>query len=136
MDSQQSPGNLMKPLVRLTLACSLALAGSALHAHMPDPALTAPSSTAQRLYAEARKDLLQIRVLVSNGRAQSSVGSGFLLGDTNLVVTNYHVIAEIAPGAGDLQRRIPGYQRPSRQPGAGRPGCTARPGNSAGRPAR
>ena len=96
MDSQQSPGNLMKPLVRLTLACSLALAGSALHAHMPDPAFTAPSSTAQRLYAEARKDLLQIRVLVSNGRAQSSVGSGFLLGDTNLVVTNYHVIAEIA----------------------------------------
>ena len=86
----------MKALIRIILPCSLALAGSGLRANIPEPTISAPSSTAQRLYADARKDLLQIRVLVSNGRTQSSVGSGFLLGDTNLVVTNYHVIAQLA----------------------------------------
>lgn len=84
----------MKPLACISLAGCLAFASSGLHANSPDPILSAPSSTAQRLYADARQDLLQIRVLVSD--SQSSVGSGFLLGDTDLVVTNYHVIAQIA----------------------------------------
>lgn len=86
----------MKPLAYISLACCLAFASSGLRASIPEPILNAPSSTAQRLYADARRDLLQIRVLVSNGRSQSSVGSGFLLGDTDMVVTNYHVIAQIA----------------------------------------
>jgi len=58
--------------------------------------LSAPSSTAQRLYHAAQDDLLQLRILIRNGRAQSSVGSGFLIGTGNLVVTNYHVISELA----------------------------------------
>lgn len=58
--------------------------------------LPAPSSQAQRLYEDAQNDLLQIRVLLKNGRTQSSVGSGFLIGRSNLVVTNYHVISQIA----------------------------------------
>jgi serine protease Do len=33
----------------------------------------------------ARADLLQIRMLLRNGRSQSSVGSGFLVGTGNLV---------------------------------------------------
>jgi len=67
------------------------------------PAVTAeqkilpiPSSRAQTLYSAARDDLLQIRVLLKNGRTQSSVGSGFLIGTSNLVVTNYHVVSQIA----------------------------------------
>ncbi|HSH72530.1 MAG TPA: serine protease [Methylophilaceae bacterium] len=59
-------------------------------------ALPIPSSRAQTLYAAARDDLLQIRVLLKNGRTQSSVGSGFLIGNSNLVVTNYHVVSQIA----------------------------------------
>ena len=55
-----------------------------------------PSSSAQRLYAAAKKDLLQLRVLLRNGRSQSTTGSGFLLGEGNLAVTNYHVISQIA----------------------------------------
>ncbi len=39
---------------------------------------------------------MQLRMLVRNGRAQKSVGSGFLIGTSNLVVTNYHVVSEIA----------------------------------------
>jgi serine protease Do len=81
------------------IACSLLLSGS-VAATQPTadatPALPAPSSTAQKVYAMARSDLLQIRVLLKNGRAQASVGSGFLVGTGNLVVTNYHVVSQIA----------------------------------------
>lgn len=57
--------------------------------------LPVPSSRAQTLYKSARNDLLQIRVLLKNGRTQSSVGSGFLIGNSPLVVTNYHVVSQI-----------------------------------------
>lgn len=57
--------------------------------------LPIPSSRAQQLYKSASNDLLQIRVLLKNGRTQSSVGSGFLIGETNLVLTNYHVVSQI-----------------------------------------
>jgi serine protease Do len=60
------------------------------------PKLPAPSTTAQKLYSAARNDLLQLRILVKNGRAQSSVGSGFLIGMGNLVLTNYHVVSQLA----------------------------------------
>lgn len=57
---------------------------------------TPPSSTAQELYASAQSDLLQIRVLLKNGHSQSAVGSGFLIGTSNLVITNFHVVSQIA----------------------------------------
>ena len=72
-------------------ACTTAAA--ALH---DQNTLPVPSSDAQRLYSSAKSDLLQLRVLLRNGRTQSSVGSGFLIGTSNLVVTNYHVISQIA----------------------------------------
>jgi hypothetical protein len=79
-------------LFALSLFCFNALAQSA------DDAveLPAPSSTAQRLYAAAKGDLLQVRVLLKSGRTQSSVGSGFMIGTSNLVVTNYHVMSQVA----------------------------------------
>lgn len=58
--------------------------------------LPAPSSTAQKLYSSARNDLLQLRILIRSGQTQSSVGSGFLIGTSNLVVTNYHVVSQLA----------------------------------------
>jgi S1-C subfamily serine protease len=59
-------------------------------------ALPTPSTTAQELYSAARSDLLQIRMLLKNGRSQSTVGSGFLVGTSNLVLTNYHVVSQMA----------------------------------------
>lgn len=58
--------------------------------------LPPPSSAAQELYSSAQADLLQIRMLLRNGRTQSTVGSGFLVGDSNLVLTNYHVVSQMA----------------------------------------
>lgn len=76
----------------ITLAVSLSL--PALAQTIPTPPL--PSSAAQQLYASAQQDLLQLRVLLKNGNSQSSVGSGFLIGNSNLVVTNFHVVSQIA----------------------------------------
>ena len=58
--------------------------------------LPPPSSAAQQLYSSAQADLLQIRMLLRNGRTQSTVGSGFLVGESNLVITNYHVVSQMA----------------------------------------
>jgi serine protease Do len=59
-------------------------------------ALPPPSSAAQQLYSAARPDLLQVRMLLKSGRIQSTVGSGFMVGTSNLVVTNYHVVSQMA----------------------------------------
>jgi len=59
-------------------------------------ALPQPSSSAQKLYSAAKDDLLQIRMLLRNGRSQSTVGSGFLVGTSQLVLTNYHVVSQMA----------------------------------------
>src|SRR5450830_2148289 len=58
--------------------------------------LPPPSSAAPNLYSAAKADLLQLRMLLKNGRSQSTVGSGFLVGTSNLVLTNYHVVSQLA----------------------------------------
>lgn len=58
--------------------------------------LTDASPAAQRVYAQAREQLVQVRTLVKGSDSQSSVGSGFLIeADANarLLLTNYHVIS-------------------------------------------
>lgn len=83
--------NGTKPDAASATATSSAPANAA-SAAVPAP----PSSAAQKLYTAAKQDLLQIRVLVKSGRTQASVGSGFLIGHSDLVVTNYHVVSQIA----------------------------------------
>lgn len=61
-----------------------------------DTTLPPPSSAAQQVYSAAQGDLLQIRMLLKSGRSQSTVGSGFLVGTSNLVLTNYHVVSQMA----------------------------------------
>ncbi|SFU54048.1 S1 family peptidase [Pseudoduganella namucuonensis] len=65
-------------------------------ADTPAVQLPPPSSAAQKLYSSAKADLLQVRSLLKSGRTQSSVGSGFLIGTSNLVLTNYHVVSQFA----------------------------------------
>ena len=58
-----------------------------------EPAL---SSLAQRIYGQTRPRLLQVRTLLKTQDSQSSVGSGFLVSDSGLLITNYPVISSYA----------------------------------------
>lgn len=83
-------------IVLLWLGLPVLAQASTAAANAEEKTLPPPSSAAQKLYAAARRDLLQVRVLLRNGRTQSTVGSGFLIGDSDLVVTNYHVVSKLA----------------------------------------
>jgi hypothetical protein len=83
-------------LLTLTWGCAAANAQQAPAPATDAVALPTPSSTAQKLYSAAKADLLQVRSLLKTGRTQSSVGSGFLVGTSNLVLTNYHVVSQFA----------------------------------------
>jgi serine protease Do len=62
----------------------------------PVAAPTTLTGSGQRIYERTRPLLLQVRTLLKTQDSQSSVGSGFLVDDGSLIVTNYHVISQYA----------------------------------------
>ncbi len=90
------PAAVPSPLPPISLPRTAGPQGSPADDAGEGTALPPPSSSAQKLYSAAKGDLLQIRMLLKNGRSQSSVGSGFLVGTSNLVLTNYHVVSQMA----------------------------------------
>ncbi len=97
--------------LRAGLAAGLA-AGAALALAVP-PAATGPvapiapppaasaadavvTGAGQRIYERTRPLLLQVRTLLKTQDSQASVGSGFLVDASGLLITNYHVVSEYA----------------------------------------
>lgn len=101
------------PFTRL-LTAGLAAAGISLSSaaaaqapqtgHMaPPPAAAAStptppslSASAKRIYDQSRLQLLQVRTLLKGQDSQASVGSGFLVDESGLLITNYHVVSQYA----------------------------------------
>ena len=54
------------------------------------------SAEARAVFEQTKEKLLQIRVLHKATGAQASMGSGFLASADGLVLTNYHVVSEVA----------------------------------------
>jgi serine protease Do len=54
------------------------------------------SASARRIYDTGRPRLLQVRTLLRDQDSQASVGSGSLVGPDGLILTNYHVISQVA----------------------------------------
>ena len=65
-------------------------------AHAADAPLPPPSPDAQQAYMAARDKLVQIRTLRRQTNTQSSTGSGFYVSGDGLIITNYHVISQLA----------------------------------------
>ena len=59
----------------------------------------------EQVFAAARASLLQVRTLVGEGGRQAGIGSGFLVDEQGLAVTNYHVVSRYAlePGSYRLE---------------------------------
>ncbi|HEY7300736.1 MAG TPA: serine protease [Xanthobacteraceae bacterium] len=74
-------------------AAAIALAASWAAAGGVPP--TNPSA-AEAIYSASPERLLQIRTIVASTGRQSSIGSGFLADPDGLVITNYHVVSQVA----------------------------------------
>jgi len=87
----------LRPMGRVLAALLLTLSlGVATAQAQPQEPAASLSSTAERIYAETRPKLLQIRTLVAAAGRQSSIGSGFLVSADGLAITNYHVVSQYA----------------------------------------
>lgn len=89
-------------LLVLAFACCTALASAQAQ---PEEVVRSATPDAERVFADVRDSLLQIRTLVAASGQQSSIGSGFLVSADGLAVTNYHVVSQFAlePGAYQLR---------------------------------
>ena len=73
------------------------------------------ADSAEQLFARFEPSLLQVRVLERASGAKAAIGTGFVLADPALVVTNYHVVSEavLAPEKFQLE-----YLNSAQQKGA------------------
>lgn len=68
-----------------------------------------PSGAAQSLWTSSKNRLLRIRIVPIGQSSQTSVGSGFFVSAEGLVVSNFHVISQVAlkPERYEIQYELP-----------------------------
>ena len=52
----------------------------------------AQSNSARALFADNKAGILQIRIIDITSGSKSAIGSGFVVNDSGLIATNYHVV--------------------------------------------
>lgn len=65
-------------------------------AGIPALAQTEFSSRAESVYSQFHESIVQIRIVEINSGSQSSLGTGFFIGDGSRMATNYHVVSSVA----------------------------------------
>src|SRR3982751_1820838 len=91
--------NMLRVGGGLVLAAGASLAMAAAEVVPPGDAASAPppvSLSARKVYEQARSQLLQIRTVLKGRASQTSVGSGFIVSKEGHIVTNFHVVSEVA----------------------------------------
>jgi S1-C subfamily serine protease len=84
-------------VLALLSCCALPLLVSAQPEATPDAGVPPPvSMSARKVYEQARSQLLQIRTVLKGRASQTSVGSGFVVSKEGHIITNFHVVSEVA----------------------------------------
>ncbi len=96
----------LAPASSLALSLAWLLSSAASAQEPPSPAASAPvaapapaapvSLSARKVYEQARSQLVQIRTVLKGRASQTSVGSGFFVTAEGHIVTNFHVVSEVA----------------------------------------
>lgn len=61
----------------------------------PSESLGGKSATAAESFSSHSNSIFQIRIMNASSKSQSSLGSGFFVGDGRLLATNYHVVSSV-----------------------------------------